>query len=561
MSRQASATLLQRLCIIKADYGTVPCVEKLALLSQLKTRRLGAADEILRLHDTLCFLRAYPDNADVLFLVETLLADFTARSDLKRFRTVLAGSALPGTIIDYSFFWPMAQWIAKRWPEHFAIDWPAVETSARLKEIVPLLSTYGERSIFDEFDLSPREAIERLKGAQESDATFVVRRIGSIYADDFERETLHDALDLPYRLRPNSAQPLQSLDKYPCPKIAFQRGPLQRKRPDLRVALTRRPRSVRSLSPRAAEKILDLARAAMVLHHRDLDAFSYGYNHDVRLVDCGGGLQFACIGMQPQRRYLLPVVYGFLNLKNGVPVGYFQTSEVYRSIELSFNTFTTFRGAEAAQIYAHALAMTRHLFDVDEFALDPYQLGAGNKEGLESGVWWFYYKLGFRPREPKVQALANEELRKMQRNRSYRSNVAILEKLASEYMYLNLNPRRKPVDLPVLCNIGFGLADYLAREFGAARESGIRECSRHAARLLDLTSLRGFSRDERQAWLRWAPLVVNLSGIDRWTGADKRAAVAVIRAKGGRSEEDFLKRFDRHRPLQRAILRFAKQVD
>ena len=42
----------------------------------------------------------------------------------------------------------------------------------------------------------------------------------------------------------------------------------------------------------------------MVTRSRDLDAFSYGDPRDVRLVDCVGGLAFACIGVIPERRLL-----------------------------------------------------------------------------------------------------------------------------------------------------------------------------------------------------------------------------------------------------------------
>ncbi len=44
------------------------------------------------------------------------------------------------------------------------------------------------------------------------------------------------------------------------------------------------------------------------------------------------------------------------------------------------------------------------LFNVDTFTVYPYQLGYGNDEGLKSGAWWFYQKLGFRARAPRCAA-------------------------------------------------------------------------------------------------------------------------------------------------------------
>ena len=50
-----------------------------------------------------------------------------------------------------------------------------------------------------------------------------------------------------------------------------------------------------------------------------------------------------------------------------------------------------------------------------------------------------------------------------------------------------------------------------------------------------------------------------LPGIRRWSRQDKRALVAVIRAKGGRRESDYLLRFDQHRHLRKAIRRLTQE--
>jgi hypothetical protein len=75
--------------------------------------------------------------------------------------------------------------------------------------------------------------------------------------------------------------------------------------------------------------------------------------------------------------------------------------------------------------------------------------------------------------------------------------------------------------------------------------------------LLGLRSHEGFSAGERLAWERWSPLVLILPGVDRWSTADRRALVRVVRAKGGRRESDFLRRFDRHPRLGKALLQLA----
>ncbi|MGZ5427147.1 MAG: hypothetical protein ACXWE1_08050, partial [Thermoanaerobaculia bacterium] len=73
-----------------------------------------------------------------------------------------------------------------------------------------------------------------------------------------------------------------------------------------------------------------------------------------------------------------------------------------------------------------------------------------------------------------------------------------------------------------------------------------------------LRSLSGWSEGERLAFRRWAPLVTILPGIARWSRGEKRTLAAVVRAKGGRRESDFVRLFDRHRKLRRAVAALAK---
>ena len=256
---------------------------------------------------------------------------------------------------------------------------------------------------------------------------------------------------------------------------------------------------------------------------------------------------------------MLEAVYGFLILKNGVPVGYFLVGSLFRSSEVAFNVFETFRGGQSGHIYSRALAMVRHLFGSDTFVVPPYQLGYDNPEALKSGAWWFYYKRGFRPKDPGVRRILEAELKKMRRNRAYRTDVATLNQLAAENMYLYLGKRRRATMGTITAgNVGLRIARLLADRFGSDRERGIKTCSREAARVLGVGSLRGFTSGERLAWKRWSPLIMAIDGVERWGPGQKRALVDVVRAKGGRRESRFVEIFDRHKRLQQAVIELAR---
>jgi hypothetical protein len=335
--------------------------------------------------------------------------------------------------------------------------------------------------------------------------------------------------------------------------VHFQREPFAG-RPDLARAAATPPRSVRALSAREGERARALAADCMVTRSRDLDVFAWGDPRDVRRVDCGDGLEFLMIGALPERRLLLEAVYGFLTLKNGVPVGYVLTSALFRSAEIAFNVFDTFRGAEAGPVYGKVLGMTRALFGADTFTIFPYQLGEGNDEAIESGAWWFYQKTGFRPRDAAARALMRRELARMARAPRHRSSAAVLRRLAHANLYWSAGPARRDVigELP-LASAGIAVTRLVAERFAGDRARAQEHCEREAAARLGVRSLAGWSADERHAWSRWAPLVTLLPGVARWSAAERAAAVRVIRAKGGPGEDAFVHAFDAHLKLPAAL--------
>jgi len=551
-------TLLGRLERLKSTYGGDASSGKRELLQRLDRRQLGTLGQVARLHEVLCFLRAYPDDRRVLAAVERMLRGFDGRRDLRRHAAKLADTGIAGTRIHFPFFFFTAIWLAGRWPEHLHIDWSEFENAEKVDDLLQFLVPYSETPGLDMVAYTPRQWLAKLKGPRETDATFLIRRFQALKADDFARELMYENLDVPLLITPGSDTPARTRAKDAGARVVYQTAPLMRARPDLMTEVERPPVAVRTVSRARGEELADLMRGAMVTRERDLYTFSHANANDVRMVDCGGGLQFACFGTIPQRRLILEALYGFLSLKNGVPIGYVLASSLFGSTEVAYNVFESFRDAEAGAVFGRVLGTARHLFGADAFAIDPYQLGYDNEEGLQSGAWWFYYKFGFRPIHPYVCKLVRSELRKMKRNPRHRSSVETLNELASEPMYWYSEGPRSDVMLRLpLGQIGLKISRYLAKRFGAEREAGIETCAQEAARALGVR-LTGLNRNERLAWARWSPLVRILPGVGRWSTADRRAAARVILAKGARRETDFVELFDRHARLRRAVVRLAR---
>ncbi|MFO1328961.1 MAG: hypothetical protein U1F56_16500 [Rubrivivax sp.] len=520
-------------------------------LARLAAATLRSAAEVLRLHECLCWLRAYAGGHAERAQVASMLDGFADRVDLQRHRRALADSGIAGTDTRYRFFWGQALWLATRWPAQLALDRRAgADAAPRLARALPVLVTHVEMQALVELHLDGFDAIDRLRDAGTSDAVFLQRRIEAMPGDGFTREAFSDAIDATYVLRAGPGTPSRSTAFFaPAPRVpgsAPRRG-----RADLRAELARAPRRVRALARRDARAAIDLARAAMVLRARSLEAFSFADARDAWLVDDGDGLSFVFVGVVPERRQTIATVCGGLTLRNGVPIGYVQADIVGATAALSFNTFETFRAGEAGYTFARWLAALHHVHGVRSFSIEPYQLGQGNDEALDSGAWWFYAKMGFEPREPAVQGLAQAERRRLAQHPGARSGRRTLQALASVHLLFEADPAQ-PHPLPPQQGLGLVAAQALSARAAADRDAAQAACERDARRALGLTSLAGFSAAERQAWRRWAPLLAMLP-LDRWSATERADLVALVRAKAARSEAGFVRAWQRHPKLDAAL--------
>jgi hypothetical protein len=551
-----AARWLGRLERAAREFGTGAEATKLQLLERTLAGRLGTARGVRRLHDVLLWLRSLPDGPAVGAAVEAALRAFAERPDVRRLRANLVDSGIAGMDLRLGFYAPMARWAARRWPERLDVAWDEVEDPSRLDDRVHLLALDAETPGLSEAPLTGREWLERMKGPGESAAAFLVRRVDRLGGDPALRDLFLEEMGLPLVLRGGADTPATTNARLPG-HPTWRTTPLRRERPDLGAEWARPPRRIRDLSPREGAKVVELALEAMATRSRALDAFSGADPADVRMVDAGDGLELAVIGQRPGWRMLLESVYGWLLLRNGVPTGYVLTSALFGSSEVAYNVFDPWRGGEAAWAYARVLATARALFGSDTFAVYPYQLGHENEEGLASGAWWFYRKLGFEPRDPAARAVMAKEEARLARNPRLRTSRSTLERLARATVFRSFAGRREVViGTYDFARLGLAVTDLLAQRFGSSREEGEQAAAEEVAASLGV-QLGRLPAALRATLRRWAPMLLLVPRLARWRRSEKAALLEVLRAKGSRRESDFVARFDGHQKLRAAIERLG----
>ena len=532
---------------LKLTFGGQVAIEKRGCLAWVARARLGSRSAVLRLHEQLCFMRAYPDDPILLREVVRLLRGFAKRSDFRRWRATFADSGIAGTGIHYRFYWPTARRLSAN-GLGLRIDWEAHDDPDRLASGLPLLVAPIAAAWLRAHAPDPQVAIARLKRRDETDADFLIRSVGRMPGDEFTREAYFDALDTPMRIDAGGAAFSRTLARHAASPTHYFAGPLRRDTPELRAELTRAPKRLRLASPGEGARLIDLALGAIVTRQRDIDGITYGNPADVWVADDSmlPGLQWAFIGLVPERRQVLRASHGFVTLRNGVPIGYGQFDTLFRCADVSFNSFDSFRGAETGWIFARLLAAVHALLGATAFTLDGYQLGHHNEEAIASGAWWFYWKLGFRPRDPAILRLAQRELASRQKNPARRSSPATLRRLAAGVMAFETGAGRA-IDWERLARVGENVRGATEADAAQAmRRLGVKPPE------LQIDS----AQDLLRAWGRWAPVLQCLP-VGRWSPAERRALAAVVSAKGGPSERDFLEGFDTHPRLSAALRRFT----
>src|SRR2546428_10746544 len=110
--------LVEALAAVASRYAPEDERQKCALLESVEGCAIRHGGTLLQLHETLCFLQAYPDTPTLLALVDRALEGFAARVERlgPAAQRRLPDSGVANTPLDYPFGFSMARWLAAPLP-------------------------------------------------------------------------------------------------------------------------------------------------------------------------------------------------------------------------------------------------------------------------------------------------------------------------------------------------------------------------------------------------------------------------------------------------------------
>ena len=561
--RNRQAVRLEQLESMKRCYGP-GCAERCErLLVELRGAKLAEVQSLIQLHDTLLFLRAFPQSAKVLQLTEELLATveeqvgkFKASPSAARALDDESVSGIAGTTVTNTWTYELARWLVERHARAIRAEWNVEEQYRNMATILPNCMPLLEDDSFVEADTPYLRWMQAAAGGEENTLRWLLRSFADLPVSRLVRTSLYDALGVNLSWDLSGSRASRTRARRPVSRYFFHDSPLlQRKQVFLADEFAATPLKLRKLNQIEGEKIIDMARDALAVRYRELHGSTHGDPNYAFEAHLGRGVQLFIWGLDAEWRLPLRAYYAGFTLKNGVPINYFEAIGLFEWIEVGFNTFYAFREGETAWIYSKVLHLLHQLAGLTCFSVYPYQIGQDNEEAIQSGAFWFYRKLGFRPGPPDLLAITEREEKKIAGDSQHRTSARTLRKLAEGHMFFEVGDSPSGSwDSFSTRTLGLAVQRKMADEFDGDAGQMRRSTTKALARSLGV-NLETWNTREQWAFSNFAVALSLAPGLSRCTRAEKQSLLAIIRAKAGPSETQYLQLLQRHHRLRQAILR------
>ena len=545
--------------------GEVRRLEK--LLDSCARHQFTDLSSLIRFHETLLFLRAFPQSPGVVARAEKLLNSFHRRIEALQSRDVdLAPldtfelSGIAGTTMEDTLSFDVLRWLVRHIPRNVEILWDQYEEERAMAATWPRFFPLLEEDAYVEANIPWRRWLSTASGGSRP-LPWLIRQFERSPYSPREKTELYDSLRLPVSWKLENLKISRTRNWAHPPAIHYHRTPLTvRGEVDLQTELARPSPVLKRLSLVQGRVVMDRIREVMLVRYRELYGTTLGDPRSVVRANVGRGVVIHLWSLPPDRRLPLRAYLAGFTLKNGVPINYIEAIGLCEWIEVGFNTFYTFRKGETAWIYAQALRCLCAHTRAKCISVYPYQLGQNNDEALESGAFWFYRKLGFRSGLPELRSLTEREEQRIRKNRCYKSPLRVLKQLAQGHMFYELpGSDRGAWDRFSVRNLGLRVNRKMAEQFGGDGTRFRKVCAMTVSRALGWRSANTSSEEER-AFEDWALVLSQIPGLAGWTRQDKSDLVKMIRAKAGTSERYYLRLTQHHARLRRELLRLGSSL-
>lgn len=406
-------------------------------------------------HDTLLFLLAYPQNEELLKLTKhnlkllcNKLSDyFSEATEKEKWKWIKTG--LIFSTIKSTFSFTITKWILKNFKNAASFNSSEADFET-LKIVFRQLLPPGICEVYFENNYSLKQLAIKISGDKKVNVLeWTIIQFENSALNENSREQLFALLKIYIDWNLTVDAPSRTTARGSSKKIFFLQNEPLIKSVDFKTVVSKPDFKKLSPDSKSKQQLVNAARGILCSLYRETDPVTYARINETEYFEMERGITIALFYMQPAFRLPLESYVGYMAFRNNIPIAYGGGWIFQQSARFGINILSAFRGGESAFIFSELIRLYHHHFGVNYFHIEPYQIGQKNPDGIKSGAFWFYYRLGFRPMQIALSDLAATEFEKINHDKSYRTEKKILLKLADAEMMIDFSSDKQKKNSPL----------------------------------------------------------------------------------------------------------------
>lgn len=552
---------VRELTQIKNQFDPTSTGKKERLVELLIKEKSITDSDLIKLHETLLFLKAHPSHKRLLRSVSNLQKktnnNILQSIQRRKEEGIFEQTGVAGTCITATFSYTLVVWLSKEYPKHIYFDSFGATEDLINSVISSLLPLSLKEHFSDEKTESFISWMEEIAGKDKRNQLQFLLQIFSV-ADLSIRTAsqLMEQLELYIRI---------DLAKLPSRSTitGLKQTPFYHKEELLRtfnlkeIIQTYLPQST-PLSLLDKKRLTESIRFQLISLYRETDPGTNTDFDDISLYRLERGLDVVLLGMDSTHRLPIDTYIGFFAFKNQIPYAYGGTWLLGSTAKIGLNIFPSYRGGESTWFFAQLMRVYYQEFKPDYFIAEPYQIGRGNPEGIASGAFWFYYKLGFRSLTHSHRLFASKEFDKLSSGKRKKTPKKTLEKLVEDEMVLAINKNivisKTKFDT---MQLSASITHFIRNKFNGNLEKAIQQSLS--------TLMTELNIKNKEYFLSLTPGVESIAlslfaagGIKLWSKKEKGLLLDLIEEKSFGTDSNYAKKLNAHKSLLRLLQKLSK---
>jgi hypothetical protein len=434
--------LVKKLREIANRFDTESNSLKVSLINEIARNKILFTKTLTDYYETLLFIMAFPPDKKTEGVAEKEVLRITSslNKQTEKTKTLFINSGLPFTVSTGTFSHDCTRWLLAH-PDCSVSIYKIQNTLFDLNEALKVTVPSQERSVTTA-GCTNEELLDELAPGKNNQLGFIVNELSRLDNTPYIKDHYYDNLGLQTDITPKNKLFSKIYNRIEIPGFHYHSDMV--KHFDVVELLNRQIPAEAQLTESEKVKLIRVIKNSMAMTERETDPATYLKEDSLRLYHLERGVSVALYGMPQERQLPMESYIGYTMFKNGYPAAYAGGWLFGWRSDYGLNIYDQFRGGESAYMVAQILRLYRQLFHVNYFQVEATQFGLDSKEGIETGVFWFYYKLGFRPVDLKLRQLAKSEYAKISMGKGYRSSAKTLTRFTESEIYMQLGKKVQP---------------------------------------------------------------------------------------------------------------------